>query len=165
MASNAKKKKARGSTIREEIRQQRPFRSPAQETVVSLLRTAAAVERQLTKVVEPAGITLSQYNVLRILRGAGAEGLPTLAIRDRMITLAPGITRLLDRLEAAGLVRRDRSAPDRRQVLCHVTAAGLALLQQLDAPMNAAGDAAAGMLGAKDQRRLLRILDAIRAAD
>ena len=73
-----------------------------------LVRTADLVRRVLDAVVEPHGITLQQYNVLRILRGAGAEGLPTLEIGERMIEQAPGVTRLLDRLEAKGLVRRQR---------------------------------------------------------
>ena len=164
MAPKAKGKKKRAeSTISAEIKQTRPFRSAAHEAVVSLLRTASVVERQLGKAVEPAGITLSQYNVLRILRGAGDEGLPTLAIRDRMIEEAPGVTRLLDRLERAGLARRDRGGPDRRQVLCTITPAGLALLAGLDAAVDAANEAAAGMLTRKEHRLLLRALDAVRA--
>jgi MarR family transcriptional regulator, organic hydroperoxide resistance regulator len=162
MARKPKKQRTE-STIQAEIQQTRPFRSPAHETVVSLLRTAAMVERQFAKVIEPAGVTLSQYNVLRILRGAGDQGLPTLAVRNRMIETAPGVTRLLDRLEAAGFVRRERSGPDRRRVLCWITPAGLALLRQLDPVVDQANEAAAGMLTAKEHRRLIRALDAIRA--
>ena len=162
MAPRPKKKRA-GSGIRAEIQQNQPFRSPAHEAVVNLLRTAAVVERQLARVVEPTGLTLSQYNVLRILRGAGEQGLPTLAIRDRMIEAAPGVTRLLDRLERAGLARRERAGADRRQVFCSITSAGLALLAQLDSAVDAANEAAAGMLTSKEQRRLLRALDAMRA--
>jgi Transcriptional regulators len=114
------------SPLRDEIKQTRPFTSPASEAVVSILRTAAVVQRHLSQVVEAGGITIQQYNVLRILRGAGNVGLPTLAIRDRMIEEAAGITRLLDKLETAGFVLRERSTPDRRQVLCHITPAGFA---------------------------------------
>src|SRR5262249_61970698 len=87
------------SGIREEIAQRRPFHSIKAEVAVSILRTAALIERHFAQVVAQSGITVQQYNVLRILRGAGAEGLPTLVIRDRMIHEAPGIPRLLDNLE------------------------------------------------------------------
>src|SRR6478672_7540500 len=132
----------RSSTLQDEIKQTRPFRSSAEEVVVSVLRTAAVMQRHLAQVVEAHGITVQQYNVLRILRGAGDAGLPTLAIRDRMIEEAAGITRLLDKLEAAGHVVRERSTPDRRQVLCQITPAGLELLARLDAPMEAMTESA-----------------------
>src|SRR3982751_3958794 len=125
------------SALREELKQTRPFQSPAHEALLSVLRTAAVVQRVTAQVVEPSGITVQQYNVLRILRGAGEAGLPTLAIRDRMIEEAAGITRLLDKLESAGYVVRERSTPDRRQVLCQITLTGLAPLSALDAPMAA----------------------------
>jgi hypothetical protein len=89
------------SALREELKQTRPFNSPAHEALLSVLRTAAVVQRVTAQVVESSGITVQQYNVLRILRGAGEAGLPTLAIRDRMIEEAAGITRLLDKLESA----------------------------------------------------------------
>src|ERR1700750_2732984 len=94
------------------------FHSREQEATLGLLRTAAAIKRSLAQVIEPHGITPQQYNVLRILRGAGAEGIPTLTIGERMIEQTPGVTRLLDRLEAKGLVARCRGEDDRRQVLC-----------------------------------------------
>ncbi len=84
------------------------------------------------RIVEPHGITLQQFNVLRILRGAGDEGLPTLEVADRMIEQTPGVTRLLDRMEAKELVRRQRCPKDRRQHLCWITAKGLALLEKID---------------------------------
>lgn len=100
------------------------------------MRTASVVSRRYARIVEPHGISMAQYNVLRILRGAGPEGLPTLAIRDRMIDEGSTVTRLLDKLEQAGLVTRDRSRPDRRQVLCRITPAGEALLATLDPGMD-----------------------------
>src|SRR5438128_7791686 len=115
--------------VQEEIRQRRPFPSVAQEAVVALMRTADLVRRHATALLEPHGLTLQQYNVLRILRGAGADGLPTLEIADRMIEQTPGITRLLDRLEAKELVRRQRCPKDRRQHLCWITPKALAILQ------------------------------------
>ena len=151
------------STLQEEIKQTRPFRSSAEEVVVSILRTAAVVQRHLAQVVETQGITIQQYNVLRILRGAGDAGLPTLAIRDRMVEEAAGITRLLDKLESAGHVVRERSTPDRRQVLCHITAKGVSLIDSLDKPMDAANRRSSAMLDDGEQQQLVELLGAVRA--
>jgi DNA-binding MarR family transcriptional regulator len=152
------------SALSDEIKQLRPFHSPAHEAVVSVLRTAAVLQRYIAQVVEGDGITIQQYNVLRILRGAGTGGLPTLAIRDRMVEEAAGITRLLDKLESAGFVLRERSTPDRRQVLCRITPTGLALLARLDAPMDAVNDSALSLLDATEQRTLVELLGALRAS-
>lgn len=152
------------SPVHDEIRQRRPFRSPGHEAAVVLLRTADVVRQAYGPAIEPRGLTFQQYNVLRILRGAGDAGLPTLAIRDRMIDASPGVTRLVDRLERAGYARRRRSAPDRRQVMCHITPAGLALLARLDAPIFAYDDEAVAMLSVPEKRDLLHLLDAIRGA-
>jgi DNA-binding MarR family transcriptional regulator len=153
----------RRSALRVEIKQTKPFHSTAHEAVLGLLRTADIVRRRYVEVVAPAGITPQQYNVLRILRGAGAEGLPTLEIAARMIENTPGITRLVDRLETAELVVRERSEEDRRTVRCRVTKEGLRLLAGLDEAINAADDAALEMLSERCKRDLIRILDAIRA--
>jgi MarR family transcriptional regulator, organic hydroperoxide resistance regulator len=151
-------------TIREEIRQTKPFASAADEAVVTLLGTADRVRTALSRVVEAHGITLQQYNVLRILRGAGDEGLPTLDIAARMIEHSPGITRLLDRLEARKLVRRVRCPEDRRQVLCHATEAARRLLAGLDAPVADAGRRALAPLDPSRTAELVRLLDAVRAS-
>ena len=151
------------SALRDEIKQTRPFRSAASEAVVSILRTAAVLQRHLSQVVTVESITIQQYNVLRILRGAGTVGLPTLAIRDRMIEEAAGITRLLDKLETAGFVVRERSTPDRRQVLCKITPVGLRLLTQLDEPVDAANENAIAMLGDAEKAALVELLGAVRA--
>ena len=151
------------SALRDEIKQTRPFRSAASEAVVSILRTAAVLQRHLSQVVEVESITIQQYNVLRILRGAGTVGLPTLAIRDRMIEEAAGITRLLDKLETVGFVVRERSTPDRRQVLCKITPVGLRLLTQLDEPVDAANENAIAMLGDPEKAALVELLGAVRA--
>ena len=100
--------------------------------------------------------------MLRILRGAGAEGMPTLVIRDRMIHAAPGITRLLDKLEKAGLARRERTSPDRRQVFCYITERGLAILDELEEEMREADDVAVGNLSDAEQRQLLKLLEGVR---
>ena len=153
----------RTSKLRDELKQTRPFSSSAHEAVVSILRTAALVQRRISQVVEGSGITIQQYNVLRILRGAAPAGLPTLAIRDRMIEEAAGITRLLDKLEQAGHVVRERSTPDRRQVLCQITPAGLRLLTQLDEPVDMANEHALAMLDDAEKRKLVELLGAVRA--
>jgi DNA-binding MarR family transcriptional regulator len=151
-------------SIRDEIKQKRPFRSPADEALVTLLRTADHLRAALSAVVEPHGITLQQYNVLRILRGAGLQGLPTLDIAERMIERSPGITRLLERLEAKELVRRKRCAEDRRQVLCFATEPALALLEELEAPLRHAGARLLSALGARRTAELVQSLDALRAS-
>jgi DNA-binding MarR family transcriptional regulator len=154
----------RSITLQDEIKQTRPFRSSAEEVVVSILRTAAVMQRSLAQVVEAHGITIQQYNVLRILRGAGDAGLPTLAIRDRMVEEAAGITRLLDKLEIAGHVVRERSTPDRRQVLCHITPKGESLIMALDAPMDAANQRAGTHLDDQERQQLIELLGVIRGA-
>jgi DNA-binding MarR family transcriptional regulator len=153
------------SPLQKEIRQGKPFRSRGQEVVVSLLRTADLVRRVVSRVLEPYDITAQQYNVLRILRGSGEKGLPTLEIAERMIEHAPGVTRLMDRLEAKGLVRRERCPEDRRQGLCWLTTAGTDLVERLDEPVDSADAEAVAMLGPEEQERLLRLLDAVRSGN
>lgn len=149
--------------LQREMKQARPFRSPSQEALVGLMRTADILRRYVSTVLEPHGITLPQYNVLRILRGAGDEGLPTLEVAQRLIERTPGITRMMDRLEAKGWVRRERCPDDRRQVLCYLTPAGETLLAELDSPMDRADEAALRSLSQEEQRELIRLLDAVRA--
>jgi DNA-binding MarR family transcriptional regulator len=117
------------------LRRTRPFRSPAQEAGLAVIRAADALRRALAEVVGRESITLQQYNVLRILRGAGAQGLPTLAVGERMIERTPGVTRLLDRLETDGLVCRQRCEEDRRRVWARISPRGLAVLDRLDEPV------------------------------
>src|SRR5579872_7455798 len=119
-------------SVGEKIAKRPPHPSRQQEAVVSILRATAYVRRIGLPVFDRHGITSQQYNVLRILRGAGPEGLPTLDIAERMIDHTPGITRLLDRLEVKRLVRRERHSNDRRQVLCYINKSGLELLTKLD---------------------------------
>lgn len=152
-----------GRTLQEEIQQSRPFRSQSQEATIALMRTASVVSRRFARVVEPHGLSLAQYNVLRILRGAGEAGLPTLAIRDRMIDEGSTVTRLLDKLEKASLVTRDRSRPDRRQVLCKITTQGEALLATLDPQIDAMDLTTVAMLAPDQRETLLSILTTIRA--
>jgi MarR family transcriptional regulator, organic hydroperoxide resistance regulator len=154
--------RARISKLREEIKQRKPFTSPAQEAILGLQRTADVLKQRFAEVVEPRQISLQQYNVLRILRGAGGEGMPTLEIAERMVERTPGITRLLDKLEAKQLVRRKRCAEDRRQVLCWITEAGLSLLADLDKPASEAGLKVMSALTSAEIQNLIDLLDRIR---
>ena len=154
----------RRSRLRDEIKQRRPFRSLEHETVLNLLRTAALVSRDHQRVVESSGVSGEQYNVLRILRGAGNEGIPTLEVAARMVVPTPGITRLLDKLEAKKLARRVRCPEDRRQVLCWITPAGLELLASLDTPVDHAAVAAMSALRREELVRLVDLLEKVRSA-
>jgi DNA-binding MarR family transcriptional regulator len=151
------------ATARDVIRQTRPFRSSAQEALVTLLVTTEAVRWPIADfLAERTDLTLQQYNVLRILRGAGPDGLPTLEIGERMIERMPGVTRLLDRLEHKGLCVRERSADDRRQVLCRLTDAGQAILASLDAPIDELDERLLSALTRSEQRELVRLCDKLR---
>jgi DNA-binding MarR family transcriptional regulator len=151
-------------TIEEEIGQHRPFHSVHAAAAVSIMRTAALIDRYYSQILAREDLTPQQYNVLRILRGAGSEGMPTLEIRNRMIHEAPGITRLIDRLEESGLVRRERTRSDRRQVLCYISDRGLEVLTNLDTAMKAADLVAVAGLTEPELRELLHLLSRIRAA-
>lgn len=152
----------RQSRIQAELNQRRRFASVRGEAAAALLRTGDLVRRYYESLVEPYGITFHQYNVLRILRGAGPQGLPTLDIANRMIEKAPGVTRLVDRLVAKALVER-RQGDDRRKVLCVITTAGLALLERLDAPLDAWDDRLLHGFSQVEVEALILALDRIRA--
>lgn len=121
--------------LQAEIRQRKPFVSLEEETYLNLVRTADALTRELELLLQPHGITTTQYNVLRILRGAGADGATCSAISERLLAFDPDVTRLLDRMEKAQLVQRARSVTDRRVVLTTITPTGLELLARLDGPL------------------------------
>ena len=148
-------------SITDEIKQTRPFRTRSQEATVALMRTAHVLRRQAEAVVAPEDITLQQYNVLRILRGARGP-LPTMEISVRMIEPSCGITRLIGTLEERGFVKREQWEGDRRQVLCQITSSGLRLLERLEAPMNRLDDATTGTLAPGQVEALLEILGEIR---
>jgi len=114
--------------------------------------------------MEEHGLTLQQYNVLRILRGAGEKGLPTLVIAERMVERTPGITRLIDRLLRKGFVERERPLGDRRQVLCRITPGGLAVLGKLDGPVGDLDDRCLAMLDDEEKSVLIGVLDRVRQA-
>jgi DNA-binding MarR family transcriptional regulator len=153
---------ARPRTIQEALKQSKPFHSRGQEAYLALLRTADDMRRRVSLVLEPAGVTLQQYNVLRILRGAGAEGLPTLAIGERMIERTPGVTRLIDRMEERGWVVRERCTEDRRRVWCKITERGRRLIEPLDARVNTVDDLLEEVLDQDELMALISQLDRIR---
>jgi MarR family transcriptional regulator, organic hydroperoxide resistance regulator len=148
-----------------ELKQRRPFPNRAQEAVVAIRRTADVVYRTMARCMEPYGITDQQYNVLRILRGAHPDSLPTLEIGERMIERQPGVTRLLDRLEAKRLVRRQRSSEDRRVVDCWITESGLELLRTMDVPVDEADRRLMRHLTDDDLGQLVGLLEKVRRAE
>ena len=150
------------SRLQQEIRQTKPFQSIYQEAALSVMKTADVLRRAITRRLEAFDITPQQYNVLRILRGAGPDGLPTLAIGERLLEETPGMTRLLDRLDAKALVRRVRCQQDRRQVLCYLTASGERLLAAIDPAMRSADEDFAGSLSAAEAETLVELLEKIR---
>lgn len=156
--------KSKRSSLQKEIGQTKPFRNLSQEAVIAIVRAADVLKRRFN-IVEEYGVTHQQYNVLRILRGARPEALPTMEIARRMIEAAPGITGLLDRLEEKGLVVRARDGDDRRCSRCTITAKGLDLLKELDGPVNRAEEEAVAMLSRADLGRLVEILDAVSKQD
>src|SRR5215217_7341850 len=127
--------------LKDEIKKKKPFESPAEEAYLNLLRTTTVLAADFERLFKHAGLSEPQYNVLRILRGAaagsgsGRVGLPCLEIGARMITRVPDVTRLVDRLEAAGLVERSRTSEDRRVVLVKITKKGLGAIAGLDVPL------------------------------
>lgn len=132
--------------------------------MINLVLTNEAVRWRVGNVLADRveGLTLPQYNALRILRGAGREGLPTLEIAERMMERTPGVTRMLDRLEAKGLVERERSTADRRQVLCKLTKEGTKTVRVLDRPIDANNERMFAALEPHEQRELIRLLDRVR---
>ncbi len=136
----------------------RAARSLEQQVFIEVMRTADTLVRGLERVLKPAGLSLTQYNVLRILRGAGPGGLSCRETAERMLTHDPDLTRLLDRLEARGLVTRSRQRRDRRVINVRVTAKGLALLRTLDQPVLEARRRQLQHLGRRRLQALARLL-------
>ncbi len=150
------------SKLQAEIKQRQPFPSREAEALLNVLRTADTITQRLAEALKPFAVTPSQYNVLRILRGAGADGSRCGEIAERLVAHDPDVTRLLDRLERAGLVTRGRDVDDRRVVRTKITAAGLALLQRADGPVDAVASTHFGPLGGRELRQLIAALEAVR---
>ena len=146
-----------------EIRQKKPFRTLHEEIALSLVRAADHTSASVIEVLRAAALSSSQYNVLRILRGSAPDGLPCGEISERMVRRDPDLTRLLDRLEARGLVVRTRDTRDRRIVRAAITDAGLELLAELDTPVEENIKASLAHMPASRLRTLLELLEEVRA--
>ena len=151
------------SQLQKELKQNAPFASPAEEGIVSLFRTADLVRRSATEALEPTEVSLAQYNVLRILRGAGDRGLPILAIAGRLVQETPGITRFIDRLESLGLLTRHRCSQDRRRVYCKITPEGLDVVESMTPVLTHHNARCMSALSDSEQVQLINYLDRIRA--
>ena len=149
--------------LQAEIRQRKPFVSLEEETYLNLVRTADALTRDLELLLQPYGLTSTQYNVLRILRGAGEEGATCSGISERLLAYDPDVTRLLDRLEKVQLVQRTRSTTDRRVVMTTITPAGLELLAKLDGPVESLLKQQFQGIGRERLRQLIADLEEIRS--
>jgi DNA-binding MarR family transcriptional regulator len=150
--------------LKREIKQKRPFSSVQEEVVLSIMRTADQVVVPTNDVLRAASLSPSQYNVLRILRGAGEDGLPCGEITERMVRRDPDLTRLLDRLETANLVSRTRDTRDRRIIRAAITDEGLELLDSLDEPMEESIRRTLAHVPVARLRTLLELLEEVRAA-
>jgi DNA-binding MarR family transcriptional regulator len=152
------------SKLRAEIRQERPFRSTEQEAFLNIQRTADVLLSRMDKVLSAQNVSPTQYNVLRILRGAGESGLPCGAVAERMITRDPDITRLMDRLEKQGLITRTRDTRDRRVVLARITEKAGKLVEALDEPVERELKRQLGHLGNQRLRQLIDLLELVRSS-
>lgn len=148
--------------LQDDLRQRRPFDSPAEEAYLNLIRTADLLTRTVALVLKPHQLSEAQYNVLRILRGAGAEGHTCSEVASRLVTHDPDVTRLLDRLETRGLLVRSREHSDRRVVTTRITRDGLALLDALDGPLRRAVEAALSHVPAARLTTLSTLLEQAR---
>jgi DNA-binding MarR family transcriptional regulator len=152
-------------SLQDELKQTKPFASLEQEVHLSVLRTAAVLERRFAQVLKPHGLTLTQYNVLRILRGAGDQGLCRNEVGERLLREVPDVTRLLDRMKALKLIRRQRSSEDRRLVRTHITQKGLTTLDEIDGCVRAMHCNQLAHLGQDRLRDLLCALEQVREGE
>ena len=149
-------------SLQQDIRQSKPFSSLQTEAYLSVIRTSSVLFDGVEALLKPFGISATQYNVLRILRGAGEGGLCRNELRDRMLTRMPDMTRLLDRMEEAGFVTRSREQDDRRMVLTRITPRGSELLNELDQPMTELHAAQLSRLSDEQLRALVDLLTEVR---
>jgi len=148
--------------LQTELKQTRPFPRRTTEAMLSILRTAAVLDHQFEAALRPHGLTSTQYNVLRILRGAGSEGLCGREVAERMVARVPDVPRLLERLEGMGLIARERDPADRRHVTARITRKGLDLLDKVTPDVDAVEQARLGHLTGPVLAGLIRGLAAIR---
>lgn len=148
--------------LRTEIKQTRPFGSLQEEAYLSVIRTAAMLSHSFNDALKDRGITGTQYNALRVLRGAGPSGLCRNEVRDRLVARVPDATRLLDRLERMGLIERERGGDDRRVVTTRITPAGIRLLADLDEPTLALHQQQFADTDEAELRTLVAVLERVR---
>ena len=146
------------SRLQVEIKQTKPFPRRSSEALLSVLRTAALLEHRVNEVLRPHGITELQYNVLRILRGAGPDGWCGREISERLVSKVPDVSRLLDRMEGMQLIRRERDDTDRRHVTARITPKGLRLLDEATPELDAFERERFGHL---DAERLQHVIDGL----
>ncbi|QDU54923.1 HTH-type transcriptional regulator MhqR [Aeoliella mucimassa] len=149
--------------LQSELKKKSGFQSPAQEATLNILRTSDRLQNRFGKFVREYGLTSSQYNVLRILRGEG-QPLPSLEIADRMIQVVPAITGLIDRLEKQQLVSRQRSSEDRRIIHVSITPRGLQLLKKMDKPLLELHQKLLGHLPKSELTQITRLMEKVRAS-
>jgi DNA-binding MarR family transcriptional regulator len=147
------------------IKQTKPFVSLEAETFLALQRTASKLAQGLAELLKPEGLSAAQYNVLRILRGAGDAGLACREIAERLVARDPDVTRLLDRMDNQGLIARARESSDRRVVITRITATGRELVNKLDKPVSDLHLRQLGHLGQAKLQTLLELLDEARTSD
>jgi MarR family transcriptional regulator, organic hydroperoxide resistance regulator len=145
------------SRLQAEIKQTKPFPSRSSEALLSVLRTAAVLEHHLNEVLRPCGITALQYNVLRILRGAGPNGWCGREISERLVSKVPDVSRLLDRMESMQLLRRGRDATDRRHVTARITPKGVRVLEAATSTLEPTGH----RFDHLDAERLQHVIDGL----
>ena len=149
--------------LQQELKKKRPFESPEQEAILNILRTNDQFQNRFGRLFREYGLTSSQYNVLRILRGEG-KPMPCLEVADRMIQVVPAITGLIDRLEKQELVSRERCTEDRRVVYIEITKKALALLKRMDEPVNELHKQLVGHLTRSELKELSRLLEKARTS-
>jgi DNA-binding MarR family transcriptional regulator len=147
--------------LQHELKKKRPFESTEEEAALNVMRTSDQLQIRVARLLREHGLTLSQYNVLRILRGEG-KPLPILEIASRTVTVAPGITGLIDRLEQAGFVNRLRCEKDRRIIYVALTDPAIDTLAGLDEPLIALHRKLLGHLSGGDLNDLIRLLEKMR---
>ena len=150
--------------LQQEIHQTKAIRLLEEEATLNIVRTADVLMQRLMDVLKPFALSPTQYNVLRILRGAGAAGASCKEVGARMVTRDPDITRLMDRLEKRGLLTRDRAKEDRRFVTHQLTTAGLELVNELDRPIEALHQRTMRHVKPERLRELVALLEEVRSA-
>jgi DNA-binding MarR family transcriptional regulator len=148
--------------IQAELKQTKPFSSLEEEAFIAILRTADKLQQLLLELLKPHGLSPTQFNALRILRGAGEAGLPCSEIGERMINHDPDITRLLDRLEQRDFVERRRDQKDRRVHIARITRQGLEILKTLDRPIEQFHRDLMPQMGEANLKSLIRLLEKVR---